>query len=135
MPSPATSSRTLIVDSRSPSGADRARSRCEALERITANEYDSIVLHTEMPGCDEYDLISYLAATWPVFFQRLTIHTMTTGRSSYQWNHETASLEALPSPQVGRSALPDAQPPAPSVHRPHLEHLRHPRPARDGLPA
>jgi CheY-like chemotaxis protein len=99
MSSPVTSSSTLIVDSRGPSGAHRARSRGEALERITANVYDSIVLHTEMAGRDEYDLISYLAATWPVFLRQLAIHTMTASGSSCQWNHETASLDALPSPQ------------------------------------
>ena len=98
MPSPATSSRTLIVDSRGPSGAHRARSRREALQCMNANEYDSILLHTETPGRDEYGLISYLAATWPSFLQHLTIRTVTRGARSYQWNHDAACFDLLATP-------------------------------------
>src|SRR5688572_26123574 len=98
MTSPALPSRTLTIDSRGPAGHDRARSRREALQLMTATEYDTIVLHTETAGRDEYDLITYLAGTWPSFLQHITIRTITPGHLSYQWNYATASFHVLPPP-------------------------------------
>jgi hypothetical protein len=82
--------RSLIVDSRGVSGRDRARSRSEALHQLTLNEYDTIELYTRTPGRDDYDLITYLAATWPTFLQRVTVRTITAGRPSSLWNQEAA---------------------------------------------
>ena len=93
--------RSLIVDSRGAAGPDRARSRAEALQQMTANEYDAIELHTAAPGVDEYGLMTYLAATWPTFLQHVAVRTVTGGRTSAEWNHATSSFVALPAP-VGR---------------------------------
>jgi hypothetical protein len=84
--------RMLIVDSRGPSGRHRARSRQEALERITENEYDAIELRTARPGCDPYGLVSYLSGIWPAFFQRLVIRTKTNGGASAEWSHELGAF-------------------------------------------
>ena len=95
-------SRSLVVDSRGVSGPDRASSRSEALRQITLNEYDAIDLYTRTPGRDEYELVAYLAATWPDFLQRLTIRTITPGRPAFVWNHDAARFVAAPPrPVVG----------------------------------
>jgi len=99
MTSPAAPSRTLIIDSRGPAGPDRARSRSEALQLMTATEYDTIVLHTVTGGRDDYDLVVYLAGTWPSFLRHINIRTITPGYPSYQWNHDTASFHVLPAPR------------------------------------
>ena len=82
--------RSLVVDSRGVSGLHRVRSRSEALQQLTVEEYDTIELYTSRPGIDEYGLVAYLAGTWPTFLQRLTIRTTTPGRPASQWNHEQA---------------------------------------------
>jgi hypothetical protein len=88
--------RTLVIDGRASAAKDRVPSRREALRSLAANEYDTIVLHTEIPGRDDYDLVSYLAATWPTLLHQLTIRTMTPGHRSYQWNPAKACFEAVP---------------------------------------
>ena len=98
MTSPAATSRTLLIDSRTPAGQHCARSRGEALERLTAGEYDTILLHTATAGRDEYDFVAYLAATWPLFLQHVTIRTVTPGADSYEWNHQNACFDRLRSP-------------------------------------
>jgi len=98
MTSPAAASRTLFIDSRAPARQDCARSRGEALERLAAGEYDTIVLHTATAGLDEYDLVAYLAATWPLFLRQVTIRTVTPGADAWQWNHQKACFERLWSP-------------------------------------
>ncbi|HEX8407999.1 MAG TPA: hypothetical protein VF883_03985 [Thermoanaerobaculia bacterium] len=116
MTSCSTSSRTLVIDSRGPAGQDRARSRSEALQLLTAAEYDSLVLQTEIAGRDEYDLIAYLTATWPSFLQTITIRTVTPGRPSYQWNHGTAAFHVLPrSPRLRERAHRSQRAAAPTV--------------------
>jgi hypothetical protein len=103
----------LVIDGRAPAGEDCARSRREALERIIENEYDTIVLHTAIAGHDEYDLVVYLADIWPVFFQQITIRTVTPGASSYEWNHEKACFEAWsPPPRKSRGLSRQPQPPS-----------------------
>ncbi|HET7434623.1 MAG TPA: hypothetical protein VFN10_07930 [Thermoanaerobaculia bacterium] len=82
--------RLLIVDSRGRAGRDRARSRGEALQQLAENEYDAIELHTTAPGRDDYGLVAYLAATWPQFLQQVTLRTITRGRASAEWHHESA---------------------------------------------
>ena len=95
-------SRLLIVDSRGNSGRDRARSRSEALQQLTAREYDTIELRTSLPGRDEYDLVAYLAATWPDVLQKLTLRTVTPGRASAQWDHAAARFVlTAPPPRPG----------------------------------
>jgi CheY-like chemotaxis protein len=78
--------RILTVDSRGPAGPDRARSRDEALQQITENDYDLIELHTARPGLDDYGLVKYLRGTWPGFLDRVAVRTMTPGRASSEWN-------------------------------------------------
>jgi hypothetical protein len=98
------------------SGRDRASSRSEALLQITMNEYDAIDLYTRTPGRDEYELVAYLAATWPSFLQRLTIRTLTPGRMSYLWSHQEARF--VPAPAPPRPApRPALRPPAATTHR------------------
>lgn len=95
---PAATSRTLLIDSRAPAGEDCARSRREALERLTARDYDTIVLHTATAGRDQYDFVAYLAATWPTFLRHVTIRTITPGGDSYEWNHQKACFDKLRPP-------------------------------------
>lgn len=105
------SARTLILDRRCAGGKHRARSRGEALDLITANEYDTIILHTLTPGCDEYELIDYLAGAWPSFLRSVTIRTVTAGSLEYQWNHDAARFDPLPSrPRRPRGASDRSQP-------------------------
>jgi hypothetical protein len=86
------SPRSLIVDSRGPSGRDRVRSRGEALQQLAADEYDAIDLYTSRPGRDDYQLVEYLAGTWPAFLHRVTVRTITRGRPSATWSHESSSF-------------------------------------------
>jgi hypothetical protein len=60
------------------------------LHQLTLDEYDSIDLYTRTPGRDDYDLITYLAATWPSVLQRVTVRTITPGRPSSVWSQEAA---------------------------------------------
>jgi hypothetical protein len=100
--------RSLIVDSRGPSGRDRVRSRGEALQRLTADEYDTIELHTAKPGRDDYELVAYLAGTWPAFLQRVTVRTITRGRTSAEWSHETGRFVLTPAQFVRRRSVPQS---------------------------
>jgi hypothetical protein len=89
-------SRTLVVDGRAAVAEDCARSRHEAIERIIANHYDMISLHTTAGGLDEYDLVGYLANVWPTYLEHLTIRTITHEGVTHEWNHQRACFEALP---------------------------------------
>ena len=116
MTSPAETSRTLLLDSRAPAGEDCARSRSEALERLTAGEYGTIVLHTATAGRDEYDFVAYLAATWPTFLRHLSIRTITPGADSYEWNHQQACFDRLrPPARRSRAIAPRAQSSRPQI--------------------
>ncbi|HEX8173263.1 MAG TPA: hypothetical protein VF824_22200 [Thermoanaerobaculia bacterium] len=104
-----------MIDSRAPAGEGSVRSRREALERLSAGEYDTIVLHTASAGRDEYDFVAYLAATWPTFLRCVKIRTITPGADSYEWNPQNARFEPLRAPSRrsrGLSAPSHASPPA-----------------------
>lgn len=77
--------RTLYVDRDAIPSRDRARSLEEALSRLVAEEYDTIVLHTRTPGCDDYGLVAYLAGTWPQFLRAITLRSVC-GGTSHVWN-------------------------------------------------
>ena len=66
---------------------------------MTATGYDTIVLHTVPGGHDDYDLVVYLAGTWPSFLRHTNIRTTTPGHLSYQWNHDAASFHVLAAPR------------------------------------
>jgi hypothetical protein len=92
------------------SGRDRACSRSEALQQITANEYDTILLYTNAPGRDDYGLVTYLAATWPAFLQHLSVRTITPGRASAEWSHHAGRFVTVP-PRLA---------PRPPMHQPKI---------------
>jgi hypothetical protein len=93
--------RSLTVARDGIAGPDRVRSRGEALQRLTADEYDTIELYTKEAGRDEYDLVAYLAGTWPAFLERLTVRTITRGRVSAEWDHQSARFVLAP-PRIAR---------------------------------
>jgi hypothetical protein len=84
--------RTLHVERAAPPSRDRARSREEALSRLVVAEYDTIVLHTRTPGHDDYQLVAYLAGTWPHFLRTLTVRSVC-GGATHVWNAATARFD------------------------------------------
>ena len=92
--------RTLHVERNALPSRDCARSLEEALSRLIAADYDTIVLHTRTPGCDDYQLVAYLAGTWPQFLQTLTIRSVCRG-TTHLWNLATGRFERV-APRFGR---------------------------------
>ena len=91
--------RTLHVERDALPSRDCARSLEEALSRLIAADYDTIVLHTRTPGCDDYQLVAYLAGTWPQFLQTLTIRSVCRG-TTHVWNLATGGFERV-APRFG----------------------------------
>jgi hypothetical protein len=84
--------RTLHVDRDALPSRDRARSLEEALSRLVADEYGTVVLHTRTPGRDDYDLVSYLAGTWPHFLRSITLRSVC-GATAHVWNLAAGRFE------------------------------------------
>lgn len=101
------SPRTLHLDRDALPSRDRASTLEEALSRLVADDYDTIILHTRTPGRDDYDLVSYLIGTWPQFLSSIKLRTVC-GASSHLWNVSHCRFE--------RELVTPA---APSVHRSH----------------
>jgi hypothetical protein len=83
---------TLHVDRDAIAAPHRVRSFEEAVSRLIAADYRALVLHTRVPGGDDYGLISYLDGTWPQFLRTLSVRSVC-GSASYVWSHAAGRFE------------------------------------------
>jgi hypothetical protein len=92
-----TTSRTLHVD-RAAQPRGNAASLHDVLARLLTDEIDVIVLHRYGTEWDEYGVISYLAATWPLYLSEIQVRSISADGDCAIWNAAAGTFHREPAP-------------------------------------